>query len=74
MMTALFVLPGGPADEAGLKAGDRIEPINTLTASEMTSDRLAVLMRGNTGTTLRLLVNRKGSESTWLQLVLRDLL
>jgi clan AA aspartic protease (TIGR02281 family) len=74
MMTALFVLPGGPAEEAGLKAGDRIEQINTLTASEMTSDRLAVLMRGNTGTTLRLLVNRKGSESTWLQLVLRDLL
>jgi hypothetical protein len=54
------VLRGGPADEAGLQAGDRITAIDGTPAAELTLDYVWRLLRGPPGEQHELTVERDG--------------
>lgn len=51
---------GFPAQEAGLKAGDRILEINGLDAKSKNSPEISELLKGQPGTTLQLRIGREG--------------
>jgi carboxyl-terminal processing protease len=48
----LSVLPGSPADKAGLHFGDILEKVAGFTTSQMTIDQAQLLLSGNPGTTV----------------------
>ncbi|MCC9644924.1 PDZ domain-containing protein [Rhodopirellula sp. JC740] len=50
----LSVIPGGPADEAGIKAGDRIMGVDTTSAADRDPDFVADLLRGPEGSSVSL--------------------
>ncbi|MEM1227249.1 MAG: S41 family peptidase [Planctomycetota bacterium] len=50
----LSVIPGGPADEAGITAGDRIVQVADASASDHDPDYVADLLRGPEGSTVQL--------------------
>ena len=58
--TVLAPLPGGPAERAGLKTGDRIVEVEGKGTKGLTTDELRTLMRGPIGTRLRVEVERPG--------------
>ncbi len=51
---------GFPAQEAGLKAGDRILEINGLDAKSKNSPEISELLKGQPGTTLQMRIGREG--------------
>jgi carboxyl-terminal processing protease len=66
-MVVTSVVPGDPADLAGLRAGDVILGVDGVVFSEYTSEsEAALLIRGPVGTTANLLVQR-GDEILWLK-------
>ena len=54
------VTPGGPAEEAGLMAGDLLAAIDGTTTVGMEISATSALIRGEEGTTVRLSVDRAG--------------
>ncbi|MEO9594191.1 S41 family peptidase [Rhodopirellula bahusiensis] len=50
----LSVIPGGPADEAGIVAGDRIMGVDTTSAADRDPDYVADLLRGPEGSLVSL--------------------
>jgi carboxyl-terminal processing protease len=54
---------GFPAQEAGLKAGDRILEINGLDAKTKSSPEISELLKGQPGTALKLRIDREGLQS-----------
>ena len=58
--TVLAPLPGGPAERAGLKTGDRLVEVEGKGTKGLTTDELRALMRGPVGTRLRVSVERPG--------------
>ena len=54
------VATGGPADKAGLQAGDRIEDIDGASTHGMSYDELVAALRGADGSEVTLLVERSG--------------
>ncbi|MFG0265972.1 MAG: S41 family peptidase [Rhodopirellula sp. JB055] len=50
----LSVIPGGPADEAGIVAGDRIMGVDSISAVDRDPDYVADLLRGPEGSTVAL--------------------
>ena len=48
----LSVLPGSPADKAGLHFGDILEKVGGFTTSQMTIDQAQLLLSGNPGATV----------------------
>ncbi|WDQ15448.1 S41 family peptidase [Rhodopirellula sp. P2] len=50
----LSVIPGGPADEAGIVAGDRIMGVDATSAADRDPDYVADLLRGPEGSTVAL--------------------
>jgi carboxyl-terminal processing protease len=56
------VLPGTPAYDAGLVTGDLILKVGDEDAREMTPERVAKLIRGETGTKVTLTIGRNGKE------------
>lgn len=56
--TILRVLPGHPAEKAGLQAGDVLAAINDQVSLSWTADKAASEIRGETGTTVKLAVIR----------------
>jgi carboxyl-terminal processing protease len=60
--TILRVLADNPAEKAGLKQGDTIVSINDESASGWTSEKAAGKIRGEVGTSVKLIVLRDGSE------------
>ncbi len=59
------VLPGNPAEAAGLKANDVIVSVNGESADGWSSEKAASKIRGKAGTTLRLVVRREGQEKSY---------
>lgn len=55
------VLDGGPAYDAGMRAGDRIVDIDGAPASSITADALWKLLRGPPGESHRFTIERNGS-------------
>lgn len=56
----LSVIPGGPALESGLKAGDRILEVGSVRCSDVGAERAADLLRGPEHSKVRLLMEREG--------------
>ncbi len=59
-LVVLMPIAGGPSDEAGLQAGDRIVQIDDTTAIGLDTDRVQHYLKGPRGTTVRLVVARPG--------------
>jgi carboxyl-terminal processing protease len=56
--TIAGVIPGSPAEKAGLKAGDVFMQVNGKDVAEMSLDRIAALVRGPAGTEVDLKIFR----------------
>lgn len=64
ILTVIAPLEGTPAEQAGLRAGDKIIKIEGKITSDMTIDQAVDLIRGPKGTPVVLTVFRSGSEDT----------
>jgi carboxyl-terminal processing protease len=53
-----FVIPGSPAAQAGLKAGDRVKEVDGTSAALLTTDELVSKIRGQAGTSVTLTIVR----------------
>ncbi|MSQ83059.1 MAG: PDZ domain-containing protein [Myxococcales bacterium] len=62
VLTVQSVLPGSPAAKAGMQPGDRITQIDGEDTVNMTVDAAVERLRGEVGTTARLVMWRKGWE------------
>lgn len=71
--SVLNVLPGSPADEAGIHAGDRILRIGWLSASLQTLSDLNAELKKKPGKTVKVVVKRDGKVMK-KRLILRDLI
>jgi len=60
VLTIIAPLEGTPAEEAGLKAGDKVIKVDDKLTAEMTLDQAVRLIRGPKGTTVALTVLRNG--------------
>ncbi|MDB5165413.1 MAG: putative carboxyl-terminal protease [Candidatus Saccharibacteria bacterium] len=58
--TVIRVLEGNPAEKAGLKAGDTIVTINGQSAVGWDTAKVAEKIRGEVGTTVKIVVDRSG--------------
>lgn len=58
--TIIRVLSGNPAEKAGVKPGDMILAVNDQASSGWTADKTAGEIRGDVGTTVKLVVARGG--------------
>lgn len=58
--TLVRILPDNPAERAGLKAGDIILAVNDQSAKDWDSEKAANAIRGEVGTTVKLVVQRVG--------------
>ena len=58
----LNVIPDGPGDRVGLKAGDSILAVNSEPVSEIDYGEVALKIRGEVGTPVDLLIHREGEE------------
>jgi carboxyl-terminal processing protease len=59
----LYVIPSGPSDKAGLQIGDRIVKVNdsSVVSKTMPSDQIKKMIRGESGTTVKLTIVRNDS-------------
>ena len=71
VLTIQSVLPGSPAEGAGLQPGDQIQQIDGEDTLNMTVDAAVERLRGTVGTTARLVVRRKGEPAPQLKAVVR---
>ena len=58
MLRATDIIPGGPAEKAGIQAGDVIATIDGKSTKGLTSDEDAKMLRGKEGTSCRLGIER----------------
>lgn len=56
-----YVVPGTPADRAGLQAGDLMTAIGTKTTKAMTLEAASKLLRGKAGTPVEVSIAREGA-------------
>lgn len=59
----ISVIDGSPADRAGLRAGDVIAMVDDVETSRLSLDDLADRVRGEPGTTVRLVLERPGDDA-----------
>lgn len=69
LLTIIYPIPGGPAEKAGLKAGDRILAIDGVTVKGRELGEMVPKIRGAEGTEVDLFVQRDTEE--WHQKVTR---
>jgi carboxyl-terminal processing protease len=63
--TIIRVLPGNPAEKAGLLAGDAIVAINDQSTTGWTTEKTASTIRGDVGTTVKINIVRAGEAKTF---------
>ncbi len=56
------VIPNGPSDKVGLKAGDVIWAVNSQPISEIEPSEVAMKIRGEVGSSVEILIGREGEE------------
>ncbi|MFZ4579493.1 MAG: S41 family peptidase [Myxococcota bacterium] len=71
VLTVQSVIPGSPAERAGLMQGDQIEQIDGEDTVNMTVDDAVDRLRGEVGTAARLVVRREGWERAQEIIVVR---
>jgi hypothetical protein len=57
-----FILPSGPAAKSGLQLQDEIVSIDGVATQDLDTDSMSLLFRGKQGTTVPVVVKRKGTE------------
>jgi carboxyl-terminal processing protease len=62
-ITVVAPLPGGPAERAGIQTGDRIVEINGKPTRGLTVDEASKALRGLSGTTVAITVERPGIDA-----------
>lgn len=67
-------LEGSPAEQAGVRAGDKILKIDATSTAELTLDEAVHLIRGLKGTSVTLTILRKRGEDTKDIMVTRDVI
>lgn len=60
--TIIRLLEGNPAKESGLKAGDTITQVNDESVVGEPADKVATMIRGEAGTTVKLVIIRAGED------------
>lgn len=63
-LTAVKVLAGTPAEQAGIKPGDGITAVNGEATKGLDTEAAVAKIRGDIGTTVRLTIDRDGAENT----------
>lgn len=71
-LVVLMPIAGGPSDEAGLMAGDRIVQIDDSTSVGITTERVQRSLKGPKGTQVRLVVERPGFREPLRFTITRD--
>ncbi len=66
------IIPGSPADEAGIKKGDIITKVGIWKSKWYSLEKITNKLKGKTGETIKLTLNRKGQKIK-VQFQLRDL-
>lgn len=63
-LTVQSVIPGGPSEKVGLKAGDKLDEVDgkTISGTGLTTMKVLKLLRGDKGTKVRIVVLRGGSK------------
>lgn len=72
ILTIIAPLAGSPAEEAGLRAGDKIFQVDDTPTADLTIDEAVRLIRGTKGTVVALTILRKGESETRVIKVTRD--
>ena len=72
--TVVAVLPGSPADKAGIKAGDLIDRVDNGPTRELSAVQLMRLLAGQPGTTVNLAVVREVRGEPQLMTLTREVL
>lgn len=65
-------IDGGPADKAGLQAGDVILNVDTKSTSGLSIEQDSSLIRGKAGTSVQLTVQRKGEAKPLIFMITRE--
>lgn len=63
---------GFPAQKSGLKAGDKILEVDGQSAKNKNTDEVSKILKGEPGTTIRLLIEREGTPEPFLVEVKRE--
>jgi carboxyl-terminal processing protease len=69
---AYYVVPGTPAERAGLQAGDLITSIDGVSLKGYTADQATKVLRGKSGTAVRIIASRAGKPLGTLSMVRED--
>lgn len=72
VITVISPLKDSPAEKAGIKSGDIILKIDDKTTADLSVDEAVDLIRGNKGTTVELIIARKGEPGSMSIKVVRD--
>lgn len=73
-LTIISPIAGSPAEQAGLKPGDKILEINGKTTEGMSSTEAALKIQGPAGTTVKLLIQHEGESKPFeVSLVRREI-
>jgi carboxyl-terminal processing protease len=59
---AIYVIPNGPADEAGIADGDMITEVSGTSTRGLSQEAITQLLRGSNGSIVRLVVRREGAD------------
>jgi carboxyl-terminal processing protease len=70
-LAIISVIPGGPADQGGIKPGDAIVSVDGKTPAETSPDTLADMLRGVEGTQVAVSVKKSQGETQSLKLFRR---
>lgn len=71
-LAVMMPITGGPSEEAGLQAGDRIVQINDTTAIGFTNEMVQQYLKGPSGTDVTVHVQRSGYDETLEFTITRD--
>lgn len=63
---------GFPADKSGLKAGDKILEVDGQSAKGKNTDEVSKILKGEPGTTIKLLIEREGTQNPFVVDVKRE--
>jgi len=70
-VTAIAPMDGGPAIRAGIRPGDQILKVDTVSTHGMSLSKVSETIRGKVGTEVKLTIRRPGTEGTTVYILTR---